>query len=475
MDVIGIARRSGAWLADRLGIHRFRDVWDHPVPPGITEPRRGWLYALGSAAAAAFLLQLVTGMALATLYIPAPAHAYESVRYITDEVWMGALLRGMHYFGASAMVLLVAVHMARVFLTGSYKAPRELNWMTGVLLLVLTLAMAFTGQLLRWDADGVWGIFVASHYVGRVPLIGGTLKELVLAGETIGGPTLTRFYALHAIVMPLLILATIGLHVWLVLHHGISEPPVPGQRVSPAADRERYRQMLARSTRRYFPDAAWREALVSAVVVAVVVGLAFAIGPKGPGAPPDPTLVPAEPKPDWFLLWYYALIAVKSPAIETFVMVYLPLGLVAALLLLPLLRGGRGERSARRRPWAVLVTVTTATVLGVFTLLGARAPWVMDFDVPPPSAGELAGLPPLARAGSEVYYARGCIHCHAVAGRGGRYGPPLGGVLNRLPPGDVTVRIVQGFGDMPAYGHVLDQEELAALLAYLHALSEADQ
>ena len=473
--MIGIVRQAGAWLADRIGIHRFRELWDHPVPPGITAPRKGWLYALGSAAAAAFLLQLLTGIALSTQYVPAPAHAYDSVRYITDEVWMGALLRGMHYFGASAMVVLMLAHMARVFLTGSYKFPRELNWLTGVLLFVLTLAMAFTGQLLRWDADGVWGVFVASHYVGRVPLIGDALKDMVLAGETIGGATLTRFYALHVIVMPLLLLGIIGLHVWLVLHHGISAPPVPGQRVDPNTERERYQRILQQSTRRYFPDAAWREALVSALMIAVVFALALWIGPKGPGEPPDPTLVPAEPKPDWFLLWYYSLIAVKSPAIETFVMVYLPLGVLAALLLLPLVRGRGGERSARRRPWAVLVTLTVAAVLGVFTLIGARAPWVMEFDVPPPSADELAELPPLARTGSELFHARGCIQCHAAGGRGGSYGPPLGGVLNRLAPGDVTVRIVQGFGDMPAYGHVLDRDELDALLAYLHTLPEADQ
>lgn len=470
----GAVRRAGAWLADRLGLHRFRHVWDHPVPPGITDPRRGWLYALGSAAAAAFVLQLVTGIALATQYVPAPAHAYESVRYITDEVWMGALLRGMHYFGASAMVVLVAAHMARVFLTGSYKFPRELNWLTGVLLLVLTLAMAFTGQLLRWDADGVWGVFVASHYVGRVPGIGDALKEMVLAGETIGGATLTRFYALHAIVMPLLLLGTIGLHVWLVVHHGISEPPAPGQRVDRDTYRERYRRILEQSTRRYFPDAAWREALVSAVVVAVVFSLAIGFGPKGPGEPPDPTQVPAEPKPDWFLLWYYGLIAVKSPTIETFVMVYMPLGILAVLLLLPFGRGSRGERSARRRPWAVLATAAVISLLGLFTLLGARAPWVMDFDAAPPSVEEVAGLPPLARVGSQVFHARGCIQCHAVAGRGGTYGPPLGGVLDRLPPGDVTLRIVMGFGDMPAYGHVLGRDELDALMAYLHTLPKGD-
>lgn len=464
-------RRMVAWLEDRLGLRRFEDMVYHSVPPAITEPHRGWLYALGSATLAAFLLQVVTGIALATLYVPAPAHAYDSVRYITEQVWLGSLLRGMHYFGASAMVLLVGLHMVRVFLTGSYKFPRELNWISGVVLLFLTLVMAFTGQLLRWDANGVWGVFVASHYVGRVPLVGEALKQLVLAGDTIGGATLTRFYALHVVILPMLVMGFVVVHLYLVLHHGISEPPRPGRPVDPKSYRSWYQNLLRRSRRRYFPDAVWREAAAAVVVVVAVAGLALWLGPKAPGELPDPTQVPAEPKPDWFLLWYYGLIAIKPGRLETFVMVGLPLLAFVLLLVMPLVFS-RGERSLRRRPWAVLVTAALAIALAVLTHLGHRAPWVMELATSPPSAAELAGLGEPARRGAVLFEARGCQHCHAVGGRGGDYGPPLAGITKRLPDEVITARIVQGYGDMPAYRSVLERDELEAILAYLHALEE---
>lgn len=459
-----------AWLYDRLGLEKILDVVArHRVPPGTASGRTGWMYVFGTATLIAFLLQLVTGIALATKYVPAPAHAYESIRYITDHVPFGALLRGMHYFGASAMVVLVLIHMARVFLTGSYKFPRELNWITGVLLLALTLAMAFTGQLLRWDANGVWGVFVASHYVGRVPLIGEALKELMLAGDTVGGATLSRFYAFHVIAMPLLIIGIIGVHVYLVLRHGVSEPPEPGNPVDPATYRARYEALLARSDRRYFPDVAWREAVFGAVVVTAVIGLALALGPKPPGLPPDPTAIPAEPKPDWFLIWYYGLIALKPPELETIVMVYLPILVLVGLVALPILFG-RGERSPLRRPWAVLSVAFVAVALGVLTDLGTRAPWVMDFDARPAAAESLDQAPEPVRVGARVFHERGCQLCHSAGGEGGEYGPSLVGVMKRLPPEIVTARIVRGFGDMPAYRDILTREELRAILAYLHAL-----
>jgi ubiquinol-cytochrome c reductase cytochrome b subunit len=467
---MGILRDIGAWISDRLGLRPILDVVArHRVPPGTASRRTGWMYVFGTATLAAFLLQVVTGITLATKYIPSPAHAYDSVRYITDEVAFGSLVRGMHYFGASAMVVLVALHLARVFLTGSYKFPREMTWITGVVLLALTLAMAFTGQLLRWDANGVWGTFVASHYVGRVPVIGEALKEFMLGGDTVGGATLSRFYAFHVILVPLLIFAGIGLHVYLVLRHGVSEPPEAGRPVDPETYRSWYSGILDRSRNRYFPDVAWREAVLATIMVLAVVGLALGVGPKGPAEAPDPTRMPAEPKPDWFLIWYYGLLALKPAKLETLVMVYLPILVVVGLFALPLI-SNRGERSPLRRPWAVLGVAMVAVALAVLTDLGTRAPWVMEFRperVPPPEGASVT-----VREGGRLFHERGCQHCHTVDGVGGEYGPPLDDVMKRLPPEIVTVRIVKGFGDMPAYRGSLSYEEVHAIMAYLQALED---
>jgi ubiquinol-cytochrome c reductase cytochrome b subunit len=465
-----IIARIAYWFVDRAGL---RPAWEkiakHPVPPGATESRRGWMYVLGIATLTAFLLQLVTGIALATKYIPSPSHAYDSIRFITDQVWLGGLLRGMHFYGASAMVLLITLHMARVYLTGSYKYPREVQWLTGVALLLLTMAMAFTGQLLRWDQNGLWGVVVAAHYVGRVPLLGEYLKEFVLAGQTVGGPTLSRFYVFHVLLMPLLILGTVGIHLYLVLLHGVSEPPVAGRRVDPERYRDWYEKHLETEGRPYFPYVAWKEAVFAAIVVTAVIVLALTFGPRGPGAQPDPTQIPLDARPDWFLLWYYALIAIKPPGMDALIMVYLPLFVLLVMILLPLVSPA-GERHPARRPWSVAVVVLAGTALAGLTYLGVRSPWVMDFDTDPIPAEVIGVGEGPVFAGAELFYSKGCQFCHEAAGFGGAYGPPMTGITRRLPPEMITTRIVNGIGNMPAYRGELTQAELEALLAFIRHL-----
>lgn len=469
---MALIARTREWLVDRLGLAKvWRVVLRHPVPSGSAEGKTAWMYVFGTATLMAFLLQVVTGILLAANYVPAPAEAYDSLVFMNERLPFGAFLRGLHFFGASAMVILVTVHTLRVFLTGSYKFPREFNWLSGVALLLLTAAMAFTGQLLRWDANGVWGVFVASHYAGRVPGIGESLKQFILSGETVGGATLARFFSLHVLLMPLLILALVGVHLFLVFHNGISEPPRDDRPVDPRTYRRWYRQLLRRDGRPYFPDVVRREMLAGGLVLAVVVVLAVWVGPKGPAELPDPTFVPAEPKPDWFLLWYYGLISIKPPRLETFVMVYLPLLAIAAMAALPLFFR-KGQRSPRSRPWAVFGVALTVTTFGVLTELGARSPWVMDFETRPLAAGELSGAGRMELEGARLFHERGCQYCHTVEGRGGAYGPALDDVLRRLPPEIVTLRIVQGFGDMPGYRGTLSREELNAILSFLHHLGE---
>jgi ubiquinol-cytochrome c reductase cytochrome b subunit len=466
---MGLLRAIWHWFEVRLGLDKVTEALKHPVPPEAASYKTGWLYVFGNATMVVFLHQVVTGAILATTYIPSPANAYESLLFINNEVTLGWLLRGMHFYGASAMVVLISLHTARVFLTASYKFPRELNWLTGVALLVLTLAMAFTGQLLRWDQDGIWTVAVATQFAGRVPLIGAEFAQVILAGGSVSGSTLSRFFALHVLIMPLLIFAIIGVHVYLVLYHGISELPQSGQPVDPKTYRSRYQAYLERHGRPYWPDVTSKEIAVGTGVIAIIALLAFIFGPKGPGEPPDPTVLVADPQPDWFFRWYYALLAYQPRGIENFVMVYAPLIIGLVLILLPFV-ANRGERSPLRRPWAVGITVVTGIMLVVLTGAGLKAPWVPEFatePLPPEVIGATSG--PIYE-GAQLFHSEGCQACHSVLGYGGSYGPDLTDVAQRFPPHEITLRIMNGIADMPPYRDTLTLDELNAILAFLHSI-----
>ena len=286
-----LIRAIGHWLEDRTGLWSVsRRLAEHPVPPGTD-----WRYVLGGATLVAFLLQVATGVALATVYVPSTGSAYQSLQFITHDAPFGRVLRGMHYFGASAMVVLIGAHMSRVFLTGSYKFPREMNWLSGAALLLLTILMAFTGQLLRWDQDGVWSAVVASEQAARIPALGHWLAHLVLGGATVSGPTLSRSFAVHVFLIPALIFAGVGLHLYLVLRTGVSERASIGPAVvDPATYRAWYRNLLDREGQPFWPDAAWRDAVVAVLVVGTVLALALIVGPKPLGKPPDPTIIIAS-------------------------------------------------------------------------------------------------------------------------------------------------------------------------------------
>jgi ubiquinol-cytochrome c reductase cytochrome b subunit len=471
---MSIRERVRSWLNVRIGLDRiWEKVGKHPVPPETTSNGYGWLYVLGFVTLALFILQIVTGIALVSRYIPSTASAYQSVEVITTEGWSGRMIRGMHYWGASLMILFMLFHLFRVFLTGSYKFPREANWITGVLLLVLVLAMGFTGQLLRWDQDGLWGVVVAAQYAARVPLIGDAFQRFILAGDTVGGATLSRFFSLHVVIMPLLILALVGIHMGLVLYHGVSEKPRAGEPVDPATYQARYESMLEREGKPYWPDAAWQELVVVGAVVAGILALAYFAGPRPLGLPPDPAIVPTHPRPDWFLVWYYSLLAVKPRGFEDATMVYLPIVVFLLLVALPFARS-TGERALSKRPVAVAVAVAVALSLGSLTLVGYRGPWVPDFETRPFTQEDLRGAPPEVVAGAEVFHAMACQYCHRVAGRGGPWGPDLTQVTHRMRHTTITDRIVSGIGDMPAYRGRLTSEQLAALLAFLAAAPELE-
>jgi quinol-cytochrome oxidoreductase complex cytochrome b subunit len=209
------------WLEERSGlVGAVRYFLFRKVPGDIN-----WFQTLGSATLTAFLVQAITGVILAMYYKPDPNSAYESIKHITNDVTLGWLVRGMHRWGASLFIILMFFHMARVFLFGAYKYPRELNWIIGVLLLVLGMLEGFTGYLLPWDQTAYWATVVGINLNGTGPIIGPFLASVLRGGAEIGPDTLARFYSIHMLIIPGAIFALIGLHLYLVIRLGVTSPP----------------------------------------------------------------------------------------------------------------------------------------------------------------------------------------------------------------------------------------------------------
>jgi ubiquinol-cytochrome c reductase cytochrome b subunit len=450
------------WVEDRTGI----PSWVSHNAKHLAPPDAKWWYVFGTATLCAFLIQVVTGVALAFAYVPSSGAGFAALHFINDTAPLGHFLRGLHYYGASAMVLMVGLHMAQVFLFGSYKFPREANWATGVLLLGFTLVMGFTGQTLRWDQDAIWSVAVAAEQAARVPFIGKFAARFLFGGETIGGATLTRFFALHVFIIPGLIIAFIGLHLLLVLRHGISEPPKVGKPVDPKTYRKEYQELLEKTGRPFWPDAAWRDTVFCTAMIIVIALLASHFGAPELGKPPDPSIIEAAPRPDWYLLWYFAVLALLPYGIEKYMMVWGPLIAGLFLIALPFLFNS-GERSLRRRPWAVASVVLIVAMMGVLWILGAQTPWSPNFQAQPLPAAVVGATNGPVFVGARLFHDKGCLNCHWMAGSGGRRGPDLTDVGDRLSPNQMILRIANGGVNMPAFAANLTPEEMDELVAFL--------
>jgi ubiquinol-cytochrome c reductase cytochrome b subunit len=463
-----------AWIDRRLQLGApLLETMAHPVP----RESASWAYVFGSAALTVFGLQLATGILLAVVYVPSAGNAWNSLQDLNQHVTLGWFIRALHGWGSTFMIAIVLIHMVQVFLFGAYKFPRELTWVMGVLLLLVTLGMAFTGQVLRFDQDAYWGLGIGASIASRVPVAGPWIVELMLGGPIIAGATLSRFFALHVFLIPGLLIAFVAIHVLLVLTLGVNEWPMPGRIVRRATYLREYHEIIQRDGVPFVPYAVWKDIVFSGAVLLMIGACSLVLGPFGPSGPPDPTIIETAPRPDFFFLWLYGLLSLLPPSAETPILLIAPVIAIGALLALPFL-AGEGEKSWRRRPIAVLTVLLVAVTWGTLTHLGGTAPWspsMNAWSATPIPASYLNGRTALERQGALVFQNKQCRNCHALGGDGGKRGPALDAVAVSLTSDQLVRQVIQGGGNMPAYGRNLNPAATSALVAFLRTLHPSGQ
>ena len=383
------------WLEERTGIesaiHHFlyEDIPDSA----------GWHQVLGSVAMFAFLVQVTTGILLALNYAPTPGEAYNSLRYIVTELTGGQMIRGLHHWGASLMIIVVVLHMGQVFLWGAYKKPREATWMVGVVLLLLTLAYGLTGYLLPWDNRAYWATVVTVHISALPPGAGPyVLRLLGSDGGSIGAVTFARFYAAHVLLLPPLTALLIAIHVYLVRRHGVT--PIPRD--------------LDLPKKKFYPEQVFKDTVATFVWFAVLVGMAIAVRvPLGHVA--DPTDTSYIPRPEWYFLFLFQTLKVFEGPLEVVGAVVLPTLAILALFLAPFIDRGKAIMIRQR---------TGAIALVVFAVLGWSALTARAIATTPPSSEDpnagLAQIEPWQQLPADQLAAIGafrkdnCGNCHTL-------------------------------------------------------------
>jgi ubiquinol-cytochrome c reductase cytochrome b subunit len=458
------------WFDERLGTRALaHSLFGRKIP--LAEGPISWVYTLGSVVLFLFILQVMTGIFLAMNYVPAPDHAYDAIYYITDQAPLGSFVRGLHHWGASAMVVAIVLHLLTVFFTGGYKYPRELTWVTGVILLVVVLLFSFTGYLLPWNEKAYWATVVGTNLTKEAPIIGPTLDLLLRGSRELGPQTLTRFYALHVLLLPALIVVFLAVHLFMVVSQGISDPPVHGLAL-PAGDlkaqrlgqMERY-HAVKEAGEPFYPYALAKDAIAVLLVFLIVALLAWHF-PPDVGAIADPTTTNYNPRPEWYFMFLFQLLKYFPGKLEAVAAVVLPAAAILFLLLLPFF-----DRRLQRHPLdrRIATVGAGAIVIGLIflTIKGATSPPVSAY-VPEP---------PLVTEGHRLFRQLHCEYCHSVNGIGGRFGPDLAlsihsghdeewVVAHLEEPGNVIIGSTSPMGVLPA----LTPDQQKALVAYLEEL-----
>jgi ubiquinol-cytochrome c reductase cytochrome b subunit len=462
-------RKIALWIDERLHVSRlYASTAGHRVPASA----ESWVYVFGSGTLLCFIIQIATGICLAFVYVPSANEAYASLEYLNHQQPLGWFLRAMHDWGSNFMVGIMILHMTQVFLFGAYKYPREMTWISGVVLLLCTLGMAFTGQVMRFDQDAYWGLGIGASMMGRVPLIGANIVHLMLGGPIIAGETLSRFFTLHVFIIPGLIIAVVSIHLRLVLMKGINEYPDPGKPVNKLTYEKEYEELLEKQGVPFVPKAISKDLIFSGLVMLGILVCAAYFGPAGPGGAPDPTQIRTVPRPDFFFLWIFAALALLPDYLETILILTAPIIGIAFLFALPFLFG-TGEKSYHRRPVAFLSVVVIFLVVGSLTYMGTYSPWSPQMEAwsgDPVPVQYIQGRTPLELSGALVFQNKQCRNCHSLGGVGGQRGPALDRVATVMTSDQLVRQVIQGGGNMPAFGKNLSPPEVAALVAFMRTL-----
>jgi ubiquinol-cytochrome c reductase cytochrome b subunit len=458
--------RLRGWLVHRFGL---RPIYDNFLLRRV--PKDPWYAGDGMAMLLLMTIQIVTGMFLALSYSPSVDSAYQSVRYITHQQFLGGFVRGMHYWSGGLWVVILVWHLFRQLLIGGYKEPREGTWLLGVVLFFLVITMSFLGYALRWDERAVYGIKVSLNHFYRVPWIGEHLVMLVQGGPELGTLTLTRFYAMHVIILPMLLVGLATYHVYLIVLRGTVPPTEKEKPIYSVEQQKRVYKQDAHSEERgemFYPTTQVRLSHMPLLAFFSVLALTLTLGPA-PLFPEANLTERSFPYEEWWFAWYSSLAAQLPPGWASIFYVGFPIALFVVLILLPFVDRGP-YRGMKHRPVAIAVVVGCAIALFYLSGLRRQSPWTAWPSDVPPSVPAGIVLNEGAERGRVLFAQYGCNTCHAIAGDGPPFGPDLAALEQRYSRSEIRQWILQPPADvpMPGYAGRISEEDLERIVEFVH-------